>query len=659
MPPRLIVAACAAAISAATLLSAAQEQTSDTRRQRFRSGAHYVLVDVYPTRNGRAVPGMTADDFEILEDDKPQVIDSVEFIEHPEFTSLADRRDPSSQRGGLELARDPKYRVFVVYLDAFHVDLSGSNRASRPIADLLNRMIGTRDLFGVLTPVQSVKDLMLGQLTQTIDEQLAKYPMWGLAGRLEPQPGEAELEFYFPDGARLVALRRLDKVYGDLESLVRLLGDLREERKNIIFVSDSLPSPPTRFTDIAVDPDPRSRGNPPGIGVGPGGKLTMGSRNAAEPDRMRLIAERSRLLSIDFYNRFRELLQSARHANVAFYTVRPGGLNAGSSLLDWNVSNLQTLAEHTDGLAVLHTNDLRSGVMKIAQDQSSHYVLGYYTSNTRWDGHTRRITVRLKKSGERVRARREYRAPTEAEMASIRDFRSTSDTAGPSAIDTALGALSRIMPVPRFKAYAAELGGEIAVVAEIGPAEIEGGRWRSGGRVDVMLSGAGGATVTGMGRIAPGARGTVIRIPTGKEQGPWQASVRIRDDDGATASDSVSVETSGPIVGPPMVYRAASAAAAPFVPASIFHFRRTERVRVEWPVMQPIENPAVHLLDRAGTPLTVPITVTVRDSAGRPVVSTDLALAPLNKGEYVIELIGRAGVHNERQLIAIRVDMAR
>jgi VWFA-related protein len=659
MPSRLIAAACAAAISAAALL-AAQDQAAD-QRQKFRSGAHYVRVDVYPSRNGRPVPGLTATDFEVLEDGTPQVVDSVEFIEHPEWTSLADRRDPSSQRGGLELARDPSYRVFVVYLDAFHVDMAGSRRASRPIADLLNRMIGTRDLFGVLTPVHSIKDLLLGQLTQTIDEQLAKYPIWGLAGRLEPQPGEAELEYYFPDGRRLVALSRLDKVYSDLEAIVRLLGDLREERKNIIFVSDSLPSPPTRFTDIAVDPDPRGRGNPPGIGVGPGGKLTMGSRNAAEPDRMRLLAERSRLLAIDFHSRFRDLVQSARHANVAFYTVRPGGLDAGSSLLDWNVSNLQTLAEQTDGLAVLQSNDLRSGVMKIAQDQSSHYVLGYYTSNTRWDGRTRKITVRLKNSGERVRARREYRAPTEAEMASIAEARAAADVpTRPSALDTALSALARIMPVPRFKAYATQVGTEIAVVAEIGPAEIEAGRWRGGGRVDVMLSGAGGATVTGMGRIEPGARGTLVRIPTDKAEGPWEASVRIRDEDGATASDSVNVEAAGSgHVGAPVVYRAASAASAPFVPASIFHFRRTERLRVEWPALQPIEEPAVRLLDRAGSSLAVPITVMLRESPRLPVISAEIALAPLNKGEYVIELSARAASRNERRLLAIRVDMAR
>lgn len=656
LPIRLAAGIAVVIIAVASLAARAQDQNTDERRQRFRSGAHYVRVDVYPMRDGRPIAGLTANDFELLEDGKPQVIDSLEFIDHPQWTPDARRRDPNSQRGGLELARDAAYRVFVLYLDAFHVDFSGSNRVSRPIADLLNRLMGPQDLFGVLTPAQTPKDLLLGQLTQTIDEQLTRHPMWGLAGRLEPQPGEAELEFYFPDGARLVALRRLDKVYSDLEGLIALLGDLREERKNILYFSDSLSSPPSLFRDMAVDPDPRGRGNPPGIGVGPGGKLTMGSRNAGDPDRLRLAAERSRLLSIDFEHRFRELIQHARHANVSFYVVRPGGLDPGSSLLDRNVSNLETLAEQTDGLSVLFSNDPRQGMTKIAQDLSSHYVLGYYTNNTRWDGRTRKITVRLRRSGERVRARREYRAPTEAEMASIRDARDVAaNPREPSAIDTALSALSRVNPVPRFRASATRAGRDIAVVAEIGAAEIEAGRWREGATVDVMLNGPGGEVVTAAGRIDPGARGTLVTAQVPAGPGSWQAHVRIRSG-GASESDTVTAEaSSGTLIGHPLVYRAASAAASLFRPASIPYFRRTERVRFEWPVLQPRVEHSVRMLDRAGTPLTMAIATAIRDTAGQQRIVADVNLAPLSNGDYLVEISGRAGETTERHLLAIRV----
>ena len=153
-------------LAAAGLLVHAQEKKDDQQRPpTFRTGAHYVAVDAYPTQDGKAVTGLTINDFELLEDGKPQVIDRLDFIEHPEWTPLADRRDPNSQREGFEMAADPKYRVFVLYLDAWHVDFAGGHRVSLPIIDLLNRMMGPQDLFGVMTPYLTIKDLLLGQST--------------------------------------------------------------------------------------------------------------------------------------------------------------------------------------------------------------------------------------------------------------------------------------------------------------------------------------------------------------------------------------------------------------------------------------------------------------------------------------------------------------
>jgi len=156
---RVFAAVCAMAVLVASGPGRAQDPKpdpkADPQQRPFRTGAHYVRVDAYPSRDGKPVLGLTAADFELLEDGKPQTIDALEFIDHPAFTPLGERRDPNSQRAGMELARDPKYRVFVLYLDAFHVDFGGSHRTRVPITELLNRMMGPQDLFGVLTPAQS------------------------------------------------------------------------------------------------------------------------------------------------------------------------------------------------------------------------------------------------------------------------------------------------------------------------------------------------------------------------------------------------------------------------------------------------------------------------------------------------------------------------
>jgi VWFA-related protein len=661
---RIVAGLAALAIVALQSAVAGQQQAPEPQRPVFRAGAHFVRVDVYPTRGGRPLSGLGTQDFELLEDGRPQTIESLEYIESSALTTNADRRDPNSQRGGFELARDPHYRVFVVYLDAFHVALDGSRRVSLPIVDFLNRMIGPRDLFGVLTPAQSPDDLMLGQLTQTIAQQLTDHSTWGLADRYVPQPGELELEAAYgrqPELARyLIALRRLDKVYSDLEGLVARLGDLREERKNIIFFSDSLGSPRPGFSQMAVDPT-GGTGAPPRIGVGSGGTLTAGPRRG-EIDQRAAENERARLTSIDFDQRFRTLLRGARQANVSFYTVRPGGLDAGYSLMSTGISNLRVLADETDGTAVAGSNDVRSGLKKVAEDLSSYYVLGYYTSNTTWNGTARRITVKLKSTGETLRARREYRAPTEAEMAAIRDAgtRASAAPAAPSPVGTALDALARLRPAAPFTAYGTASPAAVSIVAEISAAEIEGGRWKQGADVQVMLTSETGQSHSARGRIEPAARGTLISVPVGTQAGPWQAMVRLSAEGHAPQLDSVSIaRDTGTLVGAPIGFRAAAPASAPWRPLAAFHFRRTERARVEWPAVGAIESQEARLLDRKGQPLQVPVVVTVRETAASKTLVADLNLAPLSIGEYVIELTVKGGGAIEQKLVAIRVSMAR
>ena len=76
-------------------------------------------------------------------------------------------------------------------------------------------------------------------------------------------------------------------------------------------------------------------------------------------------------------------------------------------------SAMLTLADNTDGIAIVNTNDLAAGMRRIVEDVSAYYLLGYYSTNTAHDGRYRRIDVKLKAPDQRVRARRGYFAPSE------------------------------------------------------------------------------------------------------------------------------------------------------------------------------------------------------------------------------------------------------
>lgn len=635
-------------IAAAGRYASAQQQ--DPQRPVFRTGTSLVRVDAYPSKDGKIVEGLTADDFEVFEDGVLQKIESFQFVEYGRNTPLEERRDPNSQRDGFNLAADPAYRVFVIYLDNLHVDFKGSHAIRVPLINFMNRVLGTRDLFGVLTTVQSVDELMLGQKTQFITEQLTKYWDWGRGARVLEDEADIVIQLCYGEGAvsdELIRRRRIAEVMGDLEGIMLKLGTIREERKNILLVSDGWQTPGR--ADWVLN---RTKPSIPRVGVTDAGKLTMGRTRAGEIDPRRC-DDVLRLADIDFRERMRNFLQMARESNVTFYAIKPSGLAVFEDR--GSVDTLLTLANNTDGVAVVNTNDLNGGAMRIGDDLSGSYLLAYYPTNTKADGRIRKITVRLKGSGEPVRARREYRAPTEEEMASMRAAVAARDVpAAPSPVDTALAELKRIRPSAAFHTRGAVVGDELVITTEVRAPEVEAGRWKGGGEVQVMVSGpSGDPMTTARGTLEPGARAAVVRIPLKNAPGPFNAAVRVRSATDGNAEDGVTVARPTGLLGEPMIYRLATPTNPR--PAASVEFRRTERIQIRWPVTGAIDSREARILGRDGVPLELTVNVRDLEEAGARFIVADLNLAPLTAGEYIIEVRATGGGRSDSAHVAIRV----
>lgn len=646
----LVVVAAGAAILA--------QAPQDPQRPIFRTGTSLVRVDAYPSKDGKIIEGLAAEDFEVFEDGVPQKIETFQFIRYEGYTPSSARRDPNSQRDAFNLAADPSYRIFVIYLDNLHVHVTGSHAVRQPLINFMNRVLGVNDLFGVLTTAQSVDDLMLGQRTEFIEEQLTKYWDWGRGARVSEDDEDLMVETCF--GARnnavtaeLIRRRRLNEVFSDLEGIMAKLAEIREERKNVLLVSDGW-----AITGRADWVRSMVKPTMPGIGVTDAGKITMGRTRPGEIDP-RACEDFLQLADIDFRDRFRRFLQLARTSNVTFYSIKPSGLVAcsGPGCMDQEnerVDALRSLADQTDGIAVVNTNDLRAGAERIGDDLSASYILGYYPTNTKADGRIRRITVKLKGSNETVRARREYRAPTEEEMASMRAATAPAAAAlGPSGADVALTELKRLRPGAVLHSLGTIIGDELVLTTEITAPEVEAGRWKSGGEVQVMVSGSAGDVLTMIkGWIEPGARAAVIRIPIGNAPGPFNAAIRLRGSDGE-AQDDVGVARTSGMLGRPLLYRLQTPTTAR--PAASVLFRRTERIQVRWPVTGPVESKQVRILGRDGVPLGLQVTVKELEDGGVNYVVADLNLAPLTQGEYVLEAIATGQGRTESSLLAIRV----
>ena len=355
---------------------------------RFRTETNLVRVDVYATKDGVPVQDLTAADFEVSEDNAPQKIDTFEHIVVRTGGPQEERSEPNSVSAANELAADPRRRVFVVYLDIEHVDVSGSHNIKEPLIDLLTRIMGPDDLVGVMTPTMSPSQITFGRRTQVIEEGLRKNWAWGrrdtiilderekLYADCFPPTNDGETRIPSQLAKQMIERRRERIVLDSLQDLIRHMGAIREGRTAVITVSDGwkLYQPDPSMTTIRKDrPGAERRSDsraPPPVGVGPGGGLTTRVNNNGgfgPSDRTECEKDQMDLAMADNELRFRDLFGEANRANVSFYPIDPRGLPvfdtpigpepplppvADHAQLVARNESLHTLAINTDGIAL-------------------------------------------------------------------------------------------------------------------------------------------------------------------------------------------------------------------------------------------------------------------------------------------------------------------
>ena len=147
--------------------------------------------------------------------------------------------------------------------------------------------------------------------------------------------------------------------------------------------------------------------------------------------------------------RFRSVIDTANRANVSIYAMDAAGLRTKSTseearddinaaanrtlqrnptvdqvgapmtaALERNEdmlrhdphSGLGQLADETGGILIRNTNDLTGGFRRIDQDMRNYYMLSYVPKNPTLDGKFRQISVRVKRGGLEIAARKGYYA---------------------------------------------------------------------------------------------------------------------------------------------------------------------------------------------------------------------------------------------------------
>lgn len=662
----LVAAVVVGATSAQTPQPPPQEQ-----RPVFRTGTNFVRVDARVLRDGKLVVDLQASDFSVLEDGVPQKIDTFEFVRTDRplgYTPV----EPSSTAAAMELAADARNRLFVLFLDAYHVTPENSLHTGMALVRAIDSLIAPTDLIGVMTPDMAIRDLILGRKVDVIRRGLLETRRWGLQfegcqsrGLLDdmekmysvcypPTRRDCELSW---TAEQMIRRRRQSFTLGVLRDLVRYIGAAREARTALLLVSEGWPL--SKMNTTLAD---AGAATPPRIRIGPGGRLGTQDPGAFNVDQDLCARHLREVAQRDFEREFLDLIDEANRNNVSFYVVDPGGLRVERDVpapgrLFGRVEALRALAENTNGDAVVNTNDLGGALQNVVDELSGYYLIGYYSSNAKPDGRFRAITVKVARAGVDVRARKGYRAFTAEEAAAIVKARAAASAPvdpGKAAHAAALGRLARIKPDTALYLNAAvdPAAGELHVVGELSATASKSAAWRAGADAQILVSAADG-TPAGSGRalIAPGSRAFHVRVPLARASGPaeYDIAVRLKAAAGsATLLETIRAARTDQAIGDVLAFRSPG----PQQPVATFLWWRTEQVRFEAPLSAGAPMPAGRLLDQAGRAVPVPVDVSIRDTgASRWAVAT-FKLAPLSPADYVLEL----SCGDARTFVPLRVE---
>jgi VWFA-related protein len=660
----------------------------------FRTDASFVLTDVFVTADGKPVTDLTQADFEVKEDGVVQTIRSFEAVRHTTESGALPRRNPSTVAESNAIIADPRRRVFVVFLDTYHVDRADSMVVRKALQDFLKTALDPDDLVAYMTPHMSGRDISFSTSTAPLLAYFDANPVWGVADE-SPGTETDEIErnlqtcFIGNDGAWVPLRSRLreQKTIESLAGLVSHLDGLRESRKAVIAVTMGwrlFRENETRMSD--KDTQGRVVGVEP-VGVGPDGRLGF-------PDRSRVNGSSDKTcdnarMQASFANSqqmFLDLIGQANRASTSFYTVDAAGLrtetrpHAATPLeaavearnrervpYSTRLDSIRTLGESTNGMAIVDSNNFGEGLRRAAADFNSYYLLGYTSTNGKPDGRYRKIKVTVKRPGVHVRAREGYLARRAEDVVPTTSNGATgpgASTANASLADAQLtAALGRLTPpradVPLVVSAAAGTvaggaGRSIRVTAELDATVAATPEWAEGGEAQAFVRNAKGDTITsGKAPLPKGARTVEIDVPVVEGMaGDVKVQVRLTGTGPLaryTDTTSVALDALPAGWGAPRLSRRGPSTGVAWVPTADPRFRRQERLRVSVGLGPEAGEVTGTLLDRQGRPINVPVKLDRTEPAA---LVAELALAPLAAGDYVLAL---GGGGPKRLLVPLRV----
>ena len=598
----LLLAVFAAALGA-------QEPDPPQKPPTFRSGTNVVRVDVTVTdRGGNLVRTLTADDFEVLEDGTPQPITSFKLLEatgHPTDDLSLPIRSP--EHAAAEAARDDM-RVFLIFWDEYHIgEFVSSLRAREQLTKFVLDSFGPTDLVAFMDQLTTLDGIRFTRDRRALAEHVHR--LKGRRGVYVPPRSvleEAHLQYM-----RDIEGIRAQITVGALKAAMLHLGSLREGRKSLILITESLGPLRDQATGVMSD-----------------------------------------------------LMRTANDTNTAVVWVDPRGLQTGTmgvrSFAGISSTDLLQSLSRASGGEAINTNDMVGPLRRIVRQASAFYLLGYSGSNTPMDGKFHQIRVRVKRQGVDVRSRAGYWAPRVSDVTRARE------AAAAAVLPPAIArAFAELPPEPARRpaelwigfSPAADGPGSAVTVAWT-PRAIIGNR--TAASVDVEAS----ADSTPVHSGVIDQKGVTFNAPTG----PLTLTFIVRDANGDLIDREVrNVSVPQPslatlALSTPVVFRArnpvelrALSQSSPPVYAGREFQRLDHRVRVSVALYGSKSDGAVvsaRLLGVRGTALSE---LPVQSAGTAGLYHVDLTPSSISRGQFVIAIQAEKGTERVEAMVPFRL----
>jgi VWFA-related protein len=362
----LAIAACG------TLLNAQSAPPGRSQHQEptptFRSSVRAIQVDAVVTDgDGNPVRGLTEDDFEIVEKEKPQAITTFEAVDIPI------ERQPPDLADSDVVTNEGDARIYLIVIDS--ISAENGMYAKRVLRRFFEEHFGPRDVAAVMLldrgQANAGQDFTSNRrlLIKGIDSFIGYNG--GEADAEKVPPGTASPLFVERPGPAVAALTEAALVgavnrMGRLKDLTEYLIKTPGRRKAMLLISEAMGFDATDFKDYR------------GTAMKPAAHLAHAAMTAAT------------------------------RGNIAVYPIHPGG--PGTSALA-ETMELRTIADATGGFAVVNSNEFDAAFTRLVEENSVYYMLGFNSGQEKDDGLYVPVTVRVKRPGLRVHAREGYVAP--------------------------------------------------------------------------------------------------------------------------------------------------------------------------------------------------------------------------------------------------------